>query len=365
MNKAVVLVGRDVAPSSCFKRLQPILEKDGFRVDLFIGEGRPLTRGIEEIVSAVSNASVVFLGMSSSFELAQPEIIAGEAAQKAGVPYGFYGDIPRCWARARSGAWFEQLAAGATFYCGLTQADAEAARQVFPSADLVGTGNPLREEMAFPRFSREEVRRKLNIMSEEKLVLVPGGKFATGNLASLVVVIEALTLLMAEDQHFQLIFATHPGDRTPYALDASTQKQMNFYDELISFSPVPARVVPRDILTTSDMVPGADVIIEFGSSIGIEGAYQGVPVVSLGFEILFRRFERVTGTRMLEAVSGGLSELIVADANKLADAIRRLLTPSGFAKMCAKQQELCPKPKERGAAIRNLADVIKAKSLIK
>lgn len=359
LNRKVVFVASDVAPSGCFKRLEPILKERGLDAVLFIGEGKPLNKSLEEVALAVSNASVVVLGMSSSFELAQAEITAGDAARNAGVPYGFYGDVPRCWARARKGAWFENIATDASFYYGVTQADANAGRQVFPNAQLIGTGNPLREDMAFPSFTREEVRAKLNIVPEEKLVLAPGGNFfAAGNMASWVVVIDALAILAAEDWHFQLVLTVHPGDRIPYAVDAVTKKGMRLYEDLVSFSPIPARVVTNDILTTSDMVPGSDIIVEFGSSIGIEGAYQGVPIVSLGFEILFRMLERSSGIRTLEAVGCGLSELVIADASKLADTIRRLLTPSGFAPMRARQKELCPKPTMRGVALRNIADAI-------
>lgn len=358
MNKKAVLVGRDAAPSSCFKRLEPILKERGFDVNLIIGEGKPIAKTAEEIALAASRASVVILGMSSSFELAQPEIVAGNAARNAGVPYGFYGDVLRCWARARKGAWLEELASGATFYFGVTQADADAARGVFPKAQLIGTGNPLREEMAFPRFTREEIRTKLNVTLEEKLVLAPGGKFAAGNMASWVVVMDALSLLARDGKVFQLVLATHPGDRTPHAIDAATQKEMKLYEELVSFSPVPARIVGKDVLTTSDMVPGADIIVEFGSSIGIEGAYQNIPVVSLGFDILFCRLEQMSGTRTLEVVGDGLSELVMADASKLAETIQNLLRPEGFARMRARQQELCPKPTERGAALRTIANAI-------
>ncbi|OGY65335.1 MAG: hypothetical protein A3A16_02715 [Candidatus Harrisonbacteria bacterium RIFCSPLOWO2_01_FULL_44_18] len=360
MNRKAVLIARDFAPSGCFKRLEPILKERGFDVDLFIGEGKPLIKTAEEIALAASHASVVILGMSSSLELAQPEIAAGEATRTAGVPYGFYGDVPRCWARARNGAWFEKLAPATAFYFGVTQADADVAHEVFPNARLVGTGNPLREEMAFPRFTRDEVRSKLGVAIDEKIVLAAGGggQFGVGNMASWTIVMEALSLLRAKGQRFQLILATHPGDRTPYAIDAATQKEMKLYDKLIFFSPVPARIVGREVLTTSDMVPGADIIVEFGGSIGIEGAYQNVPVVSLGFEVLFRILERISGNRVLEAVGSGLSELVVADASKLADKIRILLTADGFVQMRARQQELCPRPTERGAALRKMADVI-------
>ncbi len=313
---------------------------------------------MEEIARTAANADLVLLGMSSSPELAEPEIVAGNVARKAGIPYGFYGDIPRCWGRARSGVWFEELASSAAFYFGVTQADADEACEVFENAQLVGTGNPLREEMAFPRFTREEVRSQLKIAPEEKLVLAPGGKVASGNIASWVVLSDALTLLASEGTRFQVILATHPGDRTPYAVDSATQKEMRIYEELVRFSPVPMRIVGKDAFTTSDLVPAADIIVEYGSSIGIEGAYQGVPVVSLGFEMLFRRHEEHSGTRILEAVKDGLSELVVADASKLAEAVGRLLTPAGFAKMRTRQLEVCPKPTERGVALSKMAEFV-------
>ncbi len=358
--KKVVLVARDAAPSGCFKLLEPVLKERGFEVDLFIGEGKPLVRTPGDIELAVRYTDIVVLGMSSSLEPAEPEIVAGRAAGISGVPYGLYGDVLRCWARARAGAWFEGLAPGAAFYFGVTQTDADAAGEVFPNAKLIGTGNPLREEMAFPRFTREEVRAKLNIAPEEKLVLAPGGKFAAGNMASWTMVIDALSLLTKDGQRFQLVLATHPGDRTPYAVDAATKKEMKLYDELVSFSPVPARIVSKDVFRTYEMVPGVDIIVEFGSSIGIGGAYQNVPVVTLGFEVLFREIERESGSRTLEAVSNGVSELVAADASKLAEAIKCLLTNSGFASMRIRQQELYQKPTEteRGAALRKIADAI-------
>ncbi|MDZ4345054.1 MAG: hypothetical protein U1E51_21745 [Candidatus Binatia bacterium] len=358
--KNVVLVARDIAPSSCFERLAPVLQERGFETELIIGKGKPLPPTItpHTIILAASQASLVILGMSSSLELAEPEIVAGAAANGAGVPYGFYGDVRRCWGRARPGAWFEGLAENAAFYFGVTQENADAAREVFPKAQLIGTGNPLREEMAFPRLTREEVRSKLGIAPEEKLVLASGGKFAAEQMASWVVLIEALTCLTAEDQRFQLVLATHPGDRVPYAVDAVTKKEMRLYEELVSSSPILTRIVGKDVMATSDLVPGADIIVEFSSSLGIEGAYQTVPVISLGFETLFRKIERISGTRSLEAVEDGLSELVVADVRHLTGAIRKLLTPEGFAPMKARQQEVYPKPTERGAALRKMADAI-------
>ena len=384
--KKVVLVARDAAPSGAFIKLEPVLRESDFDVCLLVGDGKPLTKTGDEIAAEVMNGSVVVIGMSSSVDLAQPEMLAGYLAKNYGIPYGFYGDVRRCWARARAGAWFENYASNAAFYFGITQADADAAHEVFPNALLYGTGNPLREEMAFARFTREEVRAKLNIGSEEKLVLAPGGKLAAGNMAKWVVIMDALALLNksghnASGSSFQLILSTHPGDRTPYAVDGGTLdklkivyegengdmpvidisglKELKLYEELVALSPVPTRIVGKDMLTTSDMVPGSDIIVEFGSSIGIEGAYQNVPVITLGFEILLRRQEQISGSRILEAVEDGLSEYVeMANAEELAYQISKLLTPDGFARMSARQKELCPRPLERGAALRNMAHAI-------
>ena len=94
--KNVVLVARDAAPSRAFSNLIPILQNIGFNVNLCAGDGKPLTRRAEEIICAVEAADLVVLGMSSSEELATPEILAGKTALDFGIPYGFYGDVRRC-----------------------------------------------------------------------------------------------------------------------------------------------------------------------------------------------------------------------------------------------------------------------------
>jgi len=356
IKKRVVLVARDIAPSACFKRLVEVLEKQETETVLIVGNGLPLKETLEEISLAVSTADVVILGMSSTAELAEVEVSAGETARRLGIPYGFYGDCARCWARARAGAWFESLAPGAQFYFGVTQADAEASQEVFPNARLVGTGNPLREDMFFPRFSREEVRTKLGLGMEKKLVLAHGGKFAAGNMVSWVVLVEALSILAKDGHNFQLILSLHPGDRTPEAVDRGNETKMNLYEELVSYSPIPTTIVRRgDELTTSDLIAGADIIVGFGGSPEVEGACQNIPVISLSFEVLAQKIERECGRRVFETVDFGTAELVVADATKLAERMRSLLTSEGFALMAYRQREVYPKPTERGAAIAKMA----------
>ena len=353
----IVLVGADAAPSRCFERLSPVLKARGFDTDVIIGDGKPLKETKAEIIFAVSHADIVILGMSCS-ELAQSEIIAGETASNSGIIYGFYGDVRRRWAGARAGAWFEKLASSTIFYFGVNQEDANAARKVFPKAKCFGTGNPVREENAFARFTREEIRSKLKVAPNEKLVLAPGGVWAWANMAQWTILIEALSLLSKSGQHFQLVLALHPGDRATSAIDAATHKELKLYEKLISFSHIPVQIVDKDTFKTSEIVPGADIIVEFGTSIAQDGAYYNVPVISLGFELMFRGLEKGDGSRMLEAVEDGISSLVVADASKLAERIKTLLTTDGCAQMRARQTALYPKPKERGLVLRKMADAI-------
>lgn len=352
----VVLVGRDIAYSSCFRKVAAALVSQGVKATLFVGDGKQLTVSLAEVASEVACANVVLLGMSSSKVLAEPEIVAGTTAKSLEIPYGFYGDVPRCWARARKGAWFEPLAGATSFYFGVTETDTEAAREVFPNAELIMTGNPLREEMAYPELDRETVRMRLGATPDEKIIFAPGGKSVSGNIATWALVIDALTRLKDKGFLCRLIISIHPGDRIPSGTDPVTGKNLGIYEELKGLSTIPFQIIPRDILTSSNLVTGSDLIIEFGSSIGIEGAYQNVPVITLGLEILLRRNEEIYGIRTPEAVREGVSELVQPNVESLTGAIARLLTPDGFAQLRASQEKTCPKPQVRGYAIKTIVE---------
>ncbi len=347
--KKVVLVAQDAAPSGCFELLEPVLKEQGFRTELFIGRSKPFEKTEDEIDLEVMDASIVIIGMSSSKELAKLEISAGSSALQLGIPYGFYGDVPSCWGRARAGSWFEDLASIASFYFAIDQQDADNAREVFPLAQCIATGNPLREEMAFPKFTREEVRKKLDITPNEKLVLAPGDKFAGGNMAMWSMTIDALTLLQEDkpEQKFQLILTTHPGDRTPQAL----------YDELVSFSPIPARIINKDVFSSSDIVPGADVIVGAGGSICIEGVCQLIPVICLDTEVMMGMLEKINGSRKIEVVANGSAKL--ANGISLALTIDRMLNDN-WTRLYTQnhQRKFYPKPTERGVALRRMTEFI-------
>src|SRR3989338_1259507 len=102
----VVLVAEDIAPSSAFELLAAELRNRGHAVTDLLGDGKVFPDTFEVVQREVRKASVVVVGMSSSAELAKPEMVACEEATRGGVSFGFYGDTYHCHERARDGAWF-------------------------------------------------------------------------------------------------------------------------------------------------------------------------------------------------------------------------------------------------------------------
>ncbi len=363
--KRIVLVGHDAAPSGCFERLASVLEERGFQVVKFLGFGKPRTNTDEGVVETVSQADIVLLGFSSTAELSQSALVAGQAAQANGIPYGFYGDIPFIWTLGRT--WFSELASNAAFYCGIKPNEPAKAQKVFPKARFVNTGNPLREEMAFPKYTRAEVRWQLGLEPEEKAILLTTLKSPGCNMAQLGILMEALAGLKHSGHRFQLLVSCHPGDRTPFAVDPGAKddpKPMGLYEELLSYSPVPSQMVDRAVLTGSELVPGMDLIVQFDSSLAREASFHQIPVITLGLEILLRQFEQETGKRITEAEEQGLSVPVSGNPLIIANTIHDLLTPENdsltLQTLRANQRGLCAKPVERGAALRQIADLVES-----
>lgn len=383
MVKKIVFVARDAAPSGAFALLADALLKRGHTVASLCGGGKPLAVGIPEIERVAGEANLVVLGMSSSEELAGPELAAGEAARKNGVAYGFYGDVRNCWGRAREGAWFAPLAKEAAFYLGVNETDAETAREVFPNAELIGTGNPLREEMFFPKVTREEVRGKLGIGDDTCLILAPGGKCAAVNIGLWSALADAVAIPFRK---LQVILACHPGDRTPFALDGVVVAKavadgagagevenlhtLGIYDEIVKFGGGKFRIVPKAEMDTASLVVGSDLVIEFGSDLVIEfGSSEGmraaclrIPVITYATELALNRLESMQGSRELELVDNGGSMLVKGNWDSDENLGSRIpFVLKGGLDQVRKQQEIgYPKPERPGATLEAMIGAIES-----
>lgn len=362
----VCMVARDAAPSRAFVRFKTELERRGHEVCGFLGDGKPLSVSLDEIGNKVEDMDIAVIGMSSSEELAEPELAALAAAHTCDVSFGFYLDTANCHNRE----WFGEYRNQARFFFAVNEREQKKVAAAYPEALVVATGNPLREDAFFPKFTHNQVREKLGVTKEETLVLAPGGKSPVVNILVWGALLEALARV--PNRMIRVALTCHPGDRTPFAIDPAVvqdvygegieKAQLNLYGDLVKFAPksaIPMKVgfVLKSVISTDDMVPGADLIVEFASTIGINAAAQRKPVVSIDTAIGMQRLFSASKTPNTESVELGLAASCRAgNSEGMVNCIANLLVPNGFAPYRAKQEEECPTPAKQGEAVKLMAD---------
>ncbi|TSC69779.1 MAG: hypothetical protein G01um101470_975 [Parcubacteria group bacterium Gr01-1014_70] len=357
MSRAV-LVARDRASSQAGELLHKEFRSLGFdEVFAYLGNGNPIWTPLRDIRYVVEDADVLWLGMSSSPELSEPELAAAEAAFRIGVPYGFYSDTFGCYARP----WFAPYRDKASFVFVLNDEEKTAAEQLFPRAtalgNVVATGNPNWEEFAFPRVTRQQVREKLGIPENDYLIVCPGTKSVPIGSFVWIAVINALNELVSAgftDRLYRVILAPHPDD-------ATVQKEMNVYADLEKYSgAVSVRFVSRSVMVTQDIITGADIVVTqiVASTEGMRAAYLGIPTVCFLSVVGIEWSVETHGTRFSPPAQMGIADAVyTGDSGALAQVIQRLLTPEGSAAMRAVQRAKCV-VHERGYAIKEMARVL-------
>jgi hypothetical protein len=297
-------------------------------INAFLGQGKPLAISIPEIETAIKKASAVLLGMSSSLELAKEEIAAGRKAAELGIPFGFYADTYGVYKRP----WFKDLREQTSFIFVINENEGRGAKEIFPHAKIIISGNPAWEDFCSPKYSYKEVRINLGIESNEKMVLSPGGKLAISNILLWGAVIEAAHSPILAPFSLKIFLATHPGDPNPPEI----------YSDLEKFSRIPVKIIPSQNIKISDLVPGCDILIESYTTTGIEAAHQRKPVIDFFTEIALNRLQSMTGTRNWELCDLGAAEPVYGCSLNLANSMARLLTRDGFAPMKQQQEEIYP-----------------------
>ncbi len=298
-----------MAPSQCFELLlEPIeLETSFTEIYSLLGYGKTVTVSDLELENGIKDADIMLIGMSSSPLFAEIEVRAALMAIKLGVPFGFYADVPLCPMRARPGAWFHEVAKQASLLTGLLPADTTETMVLFPKAEVRKTGNPIRDSMAFPRFTRAQVREKFGIADDEIFVLAPGGKFMVGNA----IVWSLLAEAVAEFNGKVCIgYTPHPGDKTIQAVDPVSRKPLELYEESLphlASGKVRVNFFERDFIHMLDAVAGADVVVEFTGSGSVAAAYQRIPVVNVLPTVWMRQFTEESGSPIIETVAAHAS----------------------------------------------------------
>lgn len=284
--KSMTLVARDVGGSKPLGMLTELLRNRNRQVYPFLGNGKPID-GLANLPEAVGSSGVVLCGMSSSQELAQPEIKAMQLAREADTPYAIFADA----FDSHSRTWLQEQIAGAAAFFVLNEDEAQKARERFPKLKVVASGNPVWETFAFPEKTDEEVRLSFAVQPSMKMVLVVGTKEPIINIALLAGVLETA----AKFGVVRVFFSMHPGDQTPVA----------FYEPLVSWSGGQIQLVPSNVMTGSDMVVGADLVVDSFSTVAIQAGFLRKPVITYLTELALVRLELITGSREWEPIKRG------------------------------------------------------------
>lgn len=351
--KKVLFVAQDAAPSRAFQRFAPALTEAGFGVELIVADGKTFPTIDGGMSRKVGSADLLVIGMSSRPEYATDELFAAKQAIKSGVPLACYGDVPGC--HVRHAFWGNDISRELSLYLGYNQAEEDGVRKSFPNARFRAIGNPLREEMAFARYTREEVRLRLGVTPDDKVILVGGGKSPYSNMVRIGLVLETMNMLDEfRKTPIKVLLSLHPGDKAP----------VSNYDEIVKESPVPFRIAEsiKGKFETSDMIGGADLVFcGLTGSTAIEAAYKRIPVIQTGGEIELVKLFKETGSRTPEAVAVGAS-LFCNGGNCGLDLVRAmdLIWGTGVgASLMNDQASAYPIPQRVGQATENAVNVIR------
>ncbi|MEK9194929.1 MAG: hypothetical protein AAB975_01015 [Patescibacteria group bacterium] len=353
----VVLVGRDKAPTLAGQMLEVELRKQGYSTRSFFGDGKPIGASLYEIEQTARYAGLVWVGMSSSAELAEPEIVAAHASHHLAL----YADIEGCQNRD----WFRSFRQEAKLLFVLTEREKEKASLMYGSGvNIVATGNPTHEEFAFPRLSRAEARGKLDAADDETLIIVSGTKSVCITSFLAMSVVEAIHSGYMSPRTYYVAILPHPGDESLYAVVKNRQteeeKLINPYAEIEQFSGIRVRLVKNNVISTPDAVAGADVFVEIAGTEGRRAAYQNIPVID---------FFSVVGRNRMQAGNkvdtwgpcdlGMAIGLYKADIPEFARTLEWVLTPEGRAENSTRQKIACPPLQYRGAAVQAMVEAMR------
>lgn len=292
--KKVLLVARDKAPSLALGQLaERLLEENVCFYHPMLGHGEPLQASLNDIRQAAIKVDVVITGMSSSEELATPEVAASEAAIQAGKKVIWYGDLFGTVLRP----CFSHMRKNVRMLWVLDRYEQQDAANYYPaSTEIVVTGNPAIEQAYFPEWDRATAREKLGASDNDFVLIVPGGKeFEIIKNLYTEAVIVAHRIHKKTGMRFKIFLATHPGDRN---LDNEEKRKQYFDLEISDRDGFTVKVLTKaDGLPTPKIISAGDGMISSMSTTGIDAAIQRVPVIDIITPYALERFKESSGGR--------------------------------------------------------------------
>ena len=342
----VVLVAQDFAPSQALEMLARQMIKRGHEVWTFLASGKEMSVD-ENIKSQIDNSDVVITGMSSSPKLSAMEREAIQAAIEADVPFCCYADSFGCYNRP----WFQELLPSAARLFVINEAEAKAAAELFTDSqkpEIVVSGNPTWEKFAFPELTRERVRESLGIGSSEFVIMSPGIKDLVINILLWGSIIEAVS---KTDRDVRVILSLHPGD----------PNDLQLYQSLTKCEGVRVDIIPASKMRGSEMLPGVDLVVESFSTIGIEAAFQRIPVIGFLSKFAKDRRRQQAEENYWPPYDSGVA-WVIDDGSilHLSNTISDLFYGDQVKTLQARQAEIYPMPKVMGTSVKIMADAIES-----
>lgn len=353
--KKILLVARDIAPSEALILLSERLisqrvgsAQDGERLfftECQVGKGKDLATPLPTILEHIANADAVVVGMSSSEALAKEELAVASEAIRLGKPVFCYADT------FGLRPYFKDVldAPGTTLFH-LNDDEAAAAKTVYPTLEVVTTGNPMWERFFFPKFTRDQVREQLGISEGVKVILCPGGKDKEVNSLHFIQAVEDLGKL--DGVHF--IISLHRGDTTP----------PEYYHELLAGYGVWFQIMPSSSMSGLEILPCADLVYGSASTIEVAAVCLRIPVVDYLSQQARERLKRNTGSSVWELVTQG----VVHDRDDFMDQADSLYYVVENVSIIILQdplrsdcKKLYPKPEKPGVALDRMVNAIEAR----
>lgn len=311
----IAIVTQDVGPGNALQIIGERLVGLGHNVEMFLGMGKPLPEGsLERISGALVGADKLLISVSSSGERVLEERHAFKEAKRMGVPVAVFSDIYGMYHRP----WFTDFMAWADVLFVIDEQEIQTARQyVGPATRIIHSGNPCWAEFFKATIGREEVRNKLGIAEDEKMVLAVGNKELERNVALYTDLVMAGREI---SQKLHLVLTMHPGAN--HTKDA--------YNGILKWSKHPVQFAGRETgLSSQEMIEGNDLVIAAGgSSVGIMAACRRRPVIDLIHEIDRLFWKELSGLDFWPPTRSGASQLAVGSTD-LELAMKLLLKPDG------------------------------------
>ncbi|MAG12826.1 hypothetical protein CL630_03380 [bacterium] len=294
MEKTLLLVGTDMAISQALGKVGDSFtarKASGLQVVSELGYGDIVSESrVEEILEIDSDIACVLTGMSSKPENSDAEITAWRMAREYDIPYGVYADTEGMVAGR---PWFsKQLKENVSFVFVINEEEATLAKQHFPEAKIIISGDVRVDDWFFHEIPRDEVRGQLNIKPDEFAIMCPSNKILSVNVLFFLGVLRAMKLVIDNRRidKPRIFFSIHPGD---------PKDHHPVYNFMAKDHKIRPEVITGEIMSGTEMVCGMDMIIQSMSTIGKQAACQRIPVIEFVTDLAMKHHEAVLRTKLV------------------------------------------------------------------